>query len=563
MITATIDSLTREWIRNASDEKAALNGCRFDGERGQFVVDWIQKCCVLYEGERAGQPMILDDWQYEVTMRLFGWVRWSSDWNREVRRFRRASIWIPKKNGKSPTLAAWGLYLFCGDGEQGQKVYSTAKDGRQAMISHTHALEMVRRSPRLERQCSINKSTNQITHEPTRSFYRIVAGDNINSQEGLNGSVMVDETHVVDRRLMKVLRGAGISRSEPLQIEVSTAGNNPDGYGKSQFDYGTKVAEGTLDDQEFFFQSYAAPQDIGDAELDERIVEIGKAANPTWGRIVREGEFLAEYNRSKVSISDLADFKMYRLNIWQSAANPWLRSGDWASCKQQFADEQLAGMECYAGLDLSKTRDMSALVLAFPEGDEVVKLLPYFFLPEETARKYNHLAPFLQWEADGFLTLTPGDVIDYGFIKARFRKLAKQFQILKMGYDKTYAEELTQTLEQGQTNDNGDIIEEGTGVERMELGQSIMQFANPTEEFERLVISGKLHHNGNPILTWQAGHAQCRRDANGNKKPVKPTPDDIKKVDGIIAGIMAVHVAQRSVGGYYQSMYDEPGALYG
>jgi phage terminase large subunit-like protein len=101
-------------------------------------------------------------------------------------------VWIAKKNGKSPTLAAWGLYLLCADGEQGQKVYSVAKDGKQAMIAHTHAIEMVRRSPALSPdmggECTINRSTGQITYHPTSSVYKVVAGDNPQSQEGLNGS---------------------------------------------------------------------------------------------------------------------------------------------------------------------------------------------------------------------------------------------------------------------------------------------------------------------------------------------------------------------------------------
>src|SRR5690349_10211152 len=96
-----IDKLTREWIRSAADERAAKNGCRFDPERAGFTVEWIQRYCRLYEGEGAGQVLKLVDWQLEATMRLFGWVRWSERWDREIRRFRQASIWVPKKNKKS------------------------------------------------------------------------------------------------------------------------------------------------------------------------------------------------------------------------------------------------------------------------------------------------------------------------------------------------------------------------------------------------------------------------------------------------------------------------------
>ncbi len=192
------DAATTAWTRNASDERAAANGCRFDAGRGAYVVWWVERYCRLYEGECAGQPLELkgcldcgdyglphswdfdawdDDptspvhaaalerarrhceclaaghrvsWQYDCTMRLFGWVRFSERWQREVRRFRQGSLFLAKKNCKSPTLAAWGLYLLCGDGEPGQKVFFGAKDGQQARkISGEHAAQMVLRSPEL------------------------------------------------------------------------------------------------------------------------------------------------------------------------------------------------------------------------------------------------------------------------------------------------------------------------------------------------------------------------------------------------------------------------------
>lgn len=448
---------------------------------------------------------------------------------------------LPTHN--SPTLAAWGLYLLCGDGEQGQKVYSVAKDGKQAMISHTHAIEMVRRSPELAAECSVNMTTGQIAHHPTSSVYKVVAGDNPQSQEGLNGSLMVDETHVVDRRLMKILRGAGISRAEPLHIEVSTAGNNPDSYGKERFDHGKKVAAGEpgYEDEHLLYLAYAAPQDLADADLDRKPARYGKLANPAWGHTIKPSEYLADYRQARRSLSDLADFKMYRLNIWQQAASPWLKEADWAACRREFRESDLVGQECWAGLDLSKTRDMSALVLVF-RGDEpeTFRVLPYLWLPEQTAREKAHLAPFLAWAATGHLELTPGGVLDYGYVRSRFRQLASRFVIRELAYDQTYAEETTQALEQGVLDRDGKVIEEGTGVARFVFRQRLQDFAGPTADWERQVIAGRLHHNGHPILSWQIGHVQVKTDSNNNKRPVKPAPNDHRKIDAVIAGIMAL-----------------------
>ena len=550
------DRVTKAMIRNVADEQAVAAGCRFDEERAEHAVQWIESTCVLYEGDAAGQPLKLADWSLDVTRRLFGWVRWSDDWGRWVRRFRKASIWVPKKNGKSPTLAAWGLYLLAGDGEQGQKIYSVAKDGRQALISHTHAMEMVKRSPALSAECDINKQTGLITYRLTSSIYKVVAGDNPHSQEGLNGSVMVDETHVVDRQLMGILKGAGISRSEPLQIEVSTAGANPDSYGRERYEYAKQV-EQKGGDINLLTAIYEAPQDLSEADLDADPVKWGKLANPAWGRLIKPEEYLADYQASRASATDLNLFKLYRLNIWQSAAAPWLREADWQACRQEYAAEDLAGMDCWAGLDLSRTRDLSALVLAFHFDEEDYRLLPFFWVPEERAKELSRFIPIYAWEKSGYIEITPGNVIDYGFIKARFRALAKMYNIKELAYDRTYAEELTQTLEQGQTDDKGVAIEEGTGVVRYAFRQSIMEFAGPTDDFERAVLSGKMGHNGHPVLSWQAGHVKVKVDAVRNKRPVKPGVGDYRTIDGIVAAIMAV--ARAKLAPRAASVYDTSG----
>lgn len=529
-----VDAETRAWIRNAADEAAALAGYRFDAARGQEVVNWIEDYCRLYEGEQAGKPMALKDWQYEVTMRLFGWVGWSDDWNRLVRRFRKASVWIPKKNGKSPTLAAWGLYLFCGDGEQGQKVYAVAKDGGQAMISFRHAIEMVRKSPELMEACEIRLGGREgpnIVHTESRSIYRIVAGDNPNSQEGLNGSVMVDETHVVDRRLMRILEGAGISRSEPLQIEVSTAGNNPDGYGKSQFDYGEKVNRGEADDLTFFYQAYVAPQTLPDDELEANIEAVGKAANPTWGRIVKPGEFLAAYKRAKVEPGKLLDFKMYRLNIWQSSSNPFLPAGAWAACEEGFSEKELEGRECFAGLDLSLKWDTTALALLFPWGEDggnpVYRLVTHFWLPKDTADLQRELVSWHKWSSAGALNLTAGNVTDLPLVKRFIIDCKRRFKIRELAYDERFAQFLAQELQ----DDHGMTV--------VPFGQGPRDMGGPMDLFGSLVVSKRLRHNGNPCMAWQAGNLAFK-ETNGAKRPVKPDGGLHLKIDGCVSTIMAL-----------------------
>jgi len=579
-----MDEITKSWIRNPSDEAAAANGCRFDVDRGLWTVWWIERHCRLYEGEHAGEPLRLRgcaecdaewpipadfnaglealrdraashaecaaaghalDWQFEFAMRLFGWVRDDDFWKREVRRFRQAIVFVAKKNKKSPTLAATGLYLLCGDGEPGQKVFPAAKDGNQVRdIVGQHAVKMVEQSPELSAECTINRNLMRITHGPSLSFLQPLSSANERTQEskeGLNGSVLIDELHVVDRNLANRVDRAGISRSEPLHIEVSTAGDNPDSYGKERFDHALLVERGQVVDEQLFVAIYAAPQDVSDAEIEADPLNYGRMANPAMGHTVNPAEYLADYQRSKSSTSAFSLFKKYRLNVWQSGSNPWLNSSDWAKGHDpSVTDDDLAGQPCVAALDLSKTRDFSALVYAFGDDDdaEVVRLIARFFLPTTRAKLYSDLPGWDDWQKRGGLHLTPGDVIDYGFVRSVFREDCERFDVQSLLYDPWHAEETTQTLEQGVVSRDGTVIEEGTGVPRVEFRQTIVNFAEPTAEFERRVIAGKIRHN-NPILTWQAGHVQVKPDPNGNIRPVKPKSGGRQTIDGIVAAIMA------------------------
>jgi phage terminase large subunit-like protein len=552
--------VAKRWIRNASDERAVREGYWFDQARADFAVEWMHEHCHLYEGEHAGERMELRDWQLDFALRLFGWVHYSDRWGRVVRRFRKASGWVPKKNKKSPTLAGCGLYLFCGDGELGQKCFSTAKDGKQAMISHRHAMEMVKMSPLLDAECTVNEGTGRIVHGETRSFYTVLSGDNREGQEGINGSILVDETHVVDRRLMSVIKRAGISRSEPLHIELSTAGNNPDGYGKERWERGERVARDEITDLEYLHVSYHAPQDTQPEALRDEptLIRLGKLANPAWGHTIDEAEFKGDYQESSSSVSATREFMMYRLNVWQYSVNPWLSLDAWKSGERSFSLDDMHGRECWAGLDLASVRDLNALSLIFPESDGRYRGLWWFWLPEETARATKHLVPWFEWAEDPRcnLVLTKGSAVNHEQIRKEFREICGVVSVNELAFDPYNAEETTRTMSEGQAID-GDTLEEGTGVPRYEFVQAVTRFSEATKLFESLVLGGKLEHNGDPCITWQVGHSAVRSDANGNVKPVKPGgKDDIRKVDGLIAGVMALDRAAAASG--QASIYDDP-----
>ena len=546
----SVDVLTKRWIRDASDEYAIRNGCWFDEKRGEFVVTWMHDYLRLYEGEAAGQPFECKDWQYEAVMRLFGWVRDSDEWGRVIRRFRKACWFVPKKNKKSPTLAAIMLYMLCGDGEMGQKCFPGAKDGaqiRQNVVQHVH--EMVRQSEELFSECKINKQTGVVFHTPTRSSLYPLSSDNIASQkskEGLNGSTFIDEVHVVDEPFIRRISRAGISRAEPMHVEVSTAGDDVDSYGYRRNVYANGVISGEIKDDQTLGIVYAAPADLSDTDLLADPIKYGKMANPAWGHTIKQSEYLADFNESKQSPRMLADFKMYRLDIWQASSTPWLSIADWERCPTdgRIDDER----PCFAGLDLSSVTDFTAWVILQWQGPKLV-VRGHYWVSETQARKHSNLGvPIEQWEQDGYVSISPNSRIDYASVKSRIAADAKRYDIHKIGYDPHIAESLRQDFEYFD------------GVTLVEVAQNYDKLSGSSKILEVLVQDHEIDHGGDPALAFMARNVTVISDSNDNFRPTKKeTRKNMKPIDGIVATVIGMSVADRDEG---PSVYEKQGALF-
>ena len=576
-----VDKSTTRWIRNAADERAAQEGMKFSQRKGQFVVDWIEEYCRLYEDSafvRAGSPLLCDDWQYEYFMQLFGWQRNSEELGGWIRRFTHAGIWIAKKNAKSPTLAATGLYMLIGDGEQGQKCYSVARDGKQAKIAHNHAIEMVKMSPILIGECKINHTDGIIRHIPTKSVFSVVHGENSRSTEGFNGSLFCDETHVLDQQHMDRLKRAGISRREPLHVEVSTAGNNADGYGLNRYEYGKRIYEMKSDrdyNPHFLFIDFSIDQKVQMDNLrDEKFVSnIAPICNPALGRILRKEEFMSDWRDAIQSDTELRQFAMYRLNLWLKDSATWVELADWLRCSKspladslteeaqetyeqsteivhengrpvlrstelpvykQYTLEHLMEYPCVGGLDLSKTLDMTALTLIFAVPDELLGVRPYtwtwHWLPYVTADKYRRYIDLDRPEFRPWLQLVNQKTIDYEVIARRLEWIRDNFDLRSLGYDTYNSSDIVRYL----------INDYGWNEEMLVKVPQNMKFMGPiTKEIERWIIRHEIHHPDNSLLSWQFQHVSLDTDRLGNYRIVKPDRDDYRKIDGIISLLIA------------------------
>jgi phage terminase large subunit-like protein len=260
--------------------------------------------------------------------------------------------------------------------------------------------------------------------------------------------------------------------------------------------------------------------------------EVWRKANPNLGVSVSLEYLERQCKRAQDSPAFENTFKRLHLNIRTSADVAWLSMQKWDECAgEPVLLEDYAGRECWAGLDLATTRDLTALVLAFPEDDDTYTLLPVFWIPRETAlaRERADRVPYTQWIREGWITETQGDATDYATIRRDINAIAKDHKIAikELAIDRLF-----------QGDQLGRELAEQDGFNAIAHGQGFLSMAGPTARFDELVIDGSIRHGGNPVLRWHASNVAVETDAAGNIKPTRKRSKE--KIDGIVAAIMAV-----------------------
>jgi phage terminase large subunit-like protein len=504
-------------------EHAHLRGLKFSEARAQHVITFIETFCRHSKGEWAGKPFLLDVWQKALISILFGWVHSETGY----RRFRFAYCELARGSGKSTLAAAIGLYGLLADGEPGAEVYAAATKREQARIVWSEADRMVRQSPSLRKR--IKTQRNLLTIKGTASKFEPLSSD-LKSLDGLNPAVcIVDELHAhPNRSIWDVLVTALGKRRQPLLFAITTAGFDRHSVCWEQHAYSEKVLDGTVQDDSWF--AWIAGLDECDDWQDE---SLWVKANPGLGTTVQIAELRQQALKARESPSGLNSFLRLRLNIWTESHTAWMPMDRWDACNGPVDFAALQGRECFAGLDLSTTLDISALVLLFPptEDDLLYTVLPFFFIPSENIadRVKRDRVPYDVWKRNDLLTLTDGNVIDYDAIRAKVQELGEQFNIREIAFDRWNATQVTTQLA-------------GDGYTMVPFGQGFQSMSSPTKRLLELAISGRIAHGGNPVLRWMAGNAVVKTDPAGNIKLDKSKSTE--KIDGAVALAMALSRAE-------------------
>ena len=527
-----------KWVRlfcerHEKDLKSGTKrGLYFDEDEAERVLrffDFLRHS----KGEWGGQAFILSPWEQAYLWVLFGWRKKDGS-----RRFRISYLEVARKNGKSTLAAGVALYLLDGDKEPGAEVYSAATKRDQAKIVHGEACRMVRASTMLKQFITVR--TDNMFVLDTNSKFEPLSSD-YNSLDGLNiHGAIVDEVHAHKTRdLWDILETATGARRQPLMFAITTAGVSRQGICRELHDYLEKVLDGSLEDDSFCGIIFTLDEE--DDYTDER---VWVKANPNLGVSVKLDDLRDKIRKAREAPAALNAFLRLHMNIWTQAETRWIDPDAWAACGEQTPLEDLRKEPCYAGLDLSSTTDISAFVLKFPRTGDA---LGWFWIPEDEMEKRERRdrVPFSAWVRHEYVEATPGNVIDYEYIRQRIKQVAAEFRGLReIGYDPWNATQLAIQLE-----------EDGFNV--VPVRQGFQTLSPAAKELEREIMSGELKHGGNPVLRWMAANVVLAIDPAENIKPDKAK--SAERIDGIVALCMAI--SRQIQGEDDTSIYETRGLL--
>lgn len=555
-----------KWVRLACQrhlddlKTGGERGLYFDHEAATHIIDFFPEFLLFYEGAFSDRPFILTPFQKFLVGSIFGWKRKVDG----CRRFRTAYIETSKGQGKSPLAGGIGLYCLTFDNEPGAEVYAAAVTREQAGILFRDAHTFAEKSPDLREILEINR--HNIAYLSENSFFRPVSSEH----RGLDGKrphlALIDEIHEHPTDLVVRKMSAGTKgRRQALIFEITNAGYDRHSICFQHHEYTEKILEGLIQDDAWFglmtgldvcdqcaAEGKTIPQDGCPTCDDWRSPEVWEKANPNLHYL---GAPFMDYLQRQVAEAKSMPSQeniVKRLNfcIWTESITKWLPTDKWAACALPVDEDDLKGRVCYGGLDLSSNTDLTAWVMVFPplEEDGRYSVVCRFFLPEDSMRERvaRDKVPYDVWVKQGFITTTPGNIIDYAFVLDQIRQDSEKFTIAELAFDRWGSQKITTDLQElGFEVDGKKTL--------VQFGQGFGSMAAPTKEVEKMVLSEEIAHGGNPVLSWMVSNVAIKMDPAGNKKPDKEKSTE--RIDGAVALIMAVGRAMLR-GGLQKSVYE-------
>ncbi len=503
--------------------KIDLSKYYFDEIEAKQAVTFIEKFCKIVDGKKAGQPLILLDWQKEFVSNLFGWKKLSDGY----RKFNQVFLFIPRKNGKTVFSVAVSLYVLLLDGEEFSQCYFAGADREQARLAFDVLKAMIDKEPKF--RAALKPLLNSVRYPKTNSFFKVISSD-AKTKHGFNTHfALIDELHAhPNDELYQVLSTSVGARIQPIVMSITTAGSNKNHICFELYDYSKKLIEGIILDDSFLPFVFEGNPDL---EIDD--IENLKLANPSLGVGVSLEYLLNAAKKAKNIPTQLEAFKQLHLNLWVDSHTSFIKSYQWNECLEDFDDSELEGEDCFMSYDLSSNKDLTSINLLFPPTlkRKRFRTISYNFLPYDSALEKQNISAgriFLNWAEDpkNNLFLTINKTTDFDFVLEKVEEINSKYKVKQITYDRFLSNYMNQEISK--------IVD----CELIEFNQNFKNFSPATKYFEGMVLEKSISHNDNKVLSWCISNVKIMQDNHENIKPIKGKSSD--KIDSAIALIMNV-----------------------
>jgi phage terminase large subunit-like protein len=527
--------------RHVADlEHAGDRGWFFDEIVAEYAIQFFPSCLVHSIGRWDGEPFDPSPWQKFILWSIFGWK--GIDTKR--RRYQRAYISVGRKNGKTTMAAGVPLYCMYFDDppEVGAQIYCAATKEEQAMLLWKESVRMLKRSPSLSGLATL-RHKRIILHELDSYFAPL--GSDSDSTDGLNPHVVIkDELHAWRERhrgLHEKLSTGGASREQPLEVIITTAGDDASTIWQEEDDYARKVVESVItgdiiDDRLFAF---VARIDDDDDPFDEGCWE---KANPNLHVSVNVDYLRMQANEARQKPTAFNSFVRYHCNRRVTSSERAIKPELWKAAARK--DPAIGENPwCHGGFDLGRSDDFSAIAVcwAWKDGDET----RYHIRSRSFTCKLSPMVerePIRSWIRNDLIAMDDGNAVDFNEVQRAILQWHDEFTPATWAFDKTFAKQMAMAL----TNEHG--------LEMFEFTQGHRYYNEPVREFLRSLADGRITHDGDPVLTWQALNLTISRNPRDEWMPDKSDPK--QKIDAMVAVLMAFSeclFAEKSKASVYES----------
>ena len=493
------------------DAEMAGRACRFVSSMPHTKGKWAKK-----DPKTGRYPRIeLEPWQCFIIASMFGWVRKDNG----KRRFRKVRIYVPRKNAKTTMLAAVGLYMFCADNEEGAEVYCGATTEGQAKTLFEMVRQMCLKTPAMMEHFGLNVNVSCISKSDGSVFRPVIGkpGDGDSPH-----CAIVDEyhEHSTSDQLDTMETGMG-AREQPMSIVISTAGTNTISPCRDDWQNCERILEGLdgfMDDTTF-----CVIYGIDQGDKWDSMESLAKA-NPNWGVSVNPSHMEADLRDAVQRANQQSKFRTKHLNEWVSAKEAYFNTVEWNKLARDIKRDDYKDFPCYLAGDLASKHDLVALMQLFCLPDNRYAVFGSYYIPEATLELPEN-QHYRVWHKQGWLERAGVEVTDLDIFKDDVLDLCEVYNVEEMPSDPNRAWGVFPALQK-------------EGVPIVEYRNTILTMSEPMKELDALIRSGRIIHNGDPLLAWAIANVTAREDLKSNVFPNKPNYGS--KIDPVVALIMAI-----------------------